>query len=118
MKTIYIFVLSLVTAATCAQKSTTALSSNVDKIDSTFNIHFKILDTYISDPSSDSSGRRMTSIHLLEATTGIKSSGPFTYIGRTSFNRENLEAWHKWYNKNRNKLAWDSKTKSVWRKNN
>src|SRR5688500_6420729 len=112
------FLSIIVSTLGCAQEALnqSSIDPQFKKIDSAFQNHFMVLDTYISDTTSDPSGRRMESIHFMERATGINATGDYTFIGKDAFTKKNLESWHNYFNENRDKLVWDNKTKTVRRR--
>jgi hypothetical protein len=84
-------------------------------IDSVFSYNFELLDAYIKNGKTAEATGSQTRLSILymENMTGIKSNGPMTYVGKTTFSKENLEAWHAWYITNRNKLRWNLRKKEV-----
>lgn len=75
-------------------------SSCTANSDSTFEYHFRILDSAAKANPKDTAYHCCTpSIKFMEVNTGIESKADGTLLGKLYFTKEDLDKWHKWYNK-------------------
>jgi len=120
MTKIFYFLILIAAATTgCAQTATeTNAKSDSEKIDSVFRKHFSFLDAYVKVGKTDSGYQTSRAIRFMEIITDIKSRGNITYAYKVSCSKQDLEAWHKWYEENKNQLVWNRKYKEVQRKKN
>lgn len=74
-----------------------AQSKSHSNLDSLFKVHFNVLDSSVLTKPKKRYYCCTSSIYFMESYTGVISSSEQTYLGKLSFNSEDLLKWHKWY---------------------
>jgi hypothetical protein len=72
--------------------------------DSTFEYHFRILDSISNASPNDSVYECCTpTIKFMEDKTKIEASTDGTFLGRLAFSKRDLQKWHEWHDSKTNK---------------
>jgi hypothetical protein len=111
-----LFGFMIISAAVCAQQRQTVPTQSTDaqKIDSVFAYNFSLLDSFMKNEETETGHATNQAMIFMEKITGIKSDGIMTYVGKLTFSKENLVAWHKWYEENMNRLRWSKTERKVY----
>lgn len=76
-------------------------NSEIGTVDS-FKYHFQILDSVVQRSPIDTFYHCCTqSIEFMEEKTEIEPSSPDGFFGRLYFTKIDLEKWHEWYEKSK-----------------
>ena len=106
-------ILLLILCVTMSCKAIDKNNHEITKVDSLFFFHFQVLDSLANNNFIDSTLRCIESMKFMELNTGVSSYSDGNYFGKTSFTKDDLEAWHKWYALNKDKIIWDEETNKV-----
>ena len=101
MKKSLVYIILLGSLINCDNNQST-VQKNISRevSDTSFEYHFKILDSAVKANPHDTIYACCTpSIKFMEVKTGIEAQTGGTYFGKLNFFKEDLQKWHEWYDK-------------------